>query len=146
MDTAKTKKPRRRENVKKWTATVLKAGFTWIPSVLFLKQKELRLSSQELNVLLQLACHWWKADNPPRLAKSTLADRMGVSPSTVQRCVRKLVSKGLLERVARRDDKNGQRSNNYLLKPLVDALHPLAIEVTKQREAKKAAKLREAAE
>jgi hypothetical protein len=44
------KKQRLRENVKKWSRTVLKAGFTMLPAILFTKQKQLELSPVDLSL------------------------------------------------------------------------------------------------
>jgi len=131
------KRSRLKENTKKWTKTVLAPGFTWIPSVLLLKQKELGLNPVDLNILLQLICHWWRKETPPYLAKRTVAVRIGKDPSTVQRHVRKLEKLGLLERKTRLSRFNGRQTNAYDLRPLVEKLHPLAVQLKKEMESKK---------
>ena len=41
--------------------------------------------------------------------------------------------KKILKRERRTDGANGQRSNFYNLRPLVELLHPLAVQATKEK-------------
>jgi DNA replication protein DnaD len=133
------KKPgaKTRANVKKWTQTVLDPGFTWVPNVLLLKQEELGLDSVDLNILLQLACHWWKSESPPYLSKKTIARRIGRDPSTVRRRITNLVARGFIDRIRRNGKDRAQRVNAYSLKPLVLKLHPFAVALKKARAEKR---------
>ena len=74
------------------------------------------------------------------MQKGTLAKRLGVDPSTIRRHVAKLEKQGLIQRVNRWDDAKGQRSNEYNLKGLADALHPFAVRAKKENQAKRLAK------
>ena len=123
-----------RESVRKWSKTVMRAGFTIIPATLLTMQDELGLAPVDLNILLQLVCHWWKADKLPFPAKGTLAKRMGMDPTTVRRHIAAMERRELLKRVYRTDDARGQRSSYYDLKPLVELLHPLAVKAWKEKE------------
>jgi hypothetical protein len=146
MDSAKSgtvaRKPskRRSETVKKWTRPVLDAGYTYLPSVLLTRQHELGLDAVDLNILLQLIVAWWKADNPPYLSKKVLGRRLGLDPGTVRRRINRLVERGFLVKQGRYNQSHqGQTSNRYILKPLVDKLHPFAVEERKARRSKREA-------
>ncbi len=132
------KQGQRRESVKKWSRPVLDAGFTLVPTLLLTKQDELGLDAIDVNILLQLACSWWKADKLPYLSKETLAKRIGVDPSTIRRRIAAMEKRRILKRKPRTDGANGQRSNFYNLRPLVELLHPLAVQATKEKKSRHA--------
>ena len=71
-------------------------GFTPVPDILIRSQDRLELSPMEFVVLLNILLHWWRpADWPfPRL--SAISRRIGTTPRTVQRTVRRLEDKGLV--------------------------------------------------
>jgi hypothetical protein len=48
-----------RRNEEKWTAPLMDAGWTAIPSIILDKQHALGLDPVDVNILLQLAKHWW---------------------------------------------------------------------------------------
>jgi DNA-binding MarR family transcriptional regulator len=144
--TRPAKQSKRRESVRKWSRTVIDAGFTIIPTVLFKKQDELGLKAVDINILMQLSCHWWKAENLPYLSKETMAKRIGVDPSTIRRHIAKMQERGLLMRVTRTDGANGQRSNYYDLRPLVEHLHPHAVKAAKAKKRALAARRQSADE
>jgi len=89
-----SKKDRRRSE-DKWTAQVIRLGYTVVPSLLLRAQAKLGLTPEQLNVLLQLAEHWWEADKEPYPSKETLARRMHKSPRQVQRYLTQLEDAGL---------------------------------------------------
>jgi hypothetical protein len=134
----KTKKaPNRKNSVRMWGKPVMDAGYSYLPNTLLLKQDELELDSVDVNILLHLITSWWKKERAPYLSKRTIATRMGVNPSTVQRHVRRMEAKGLLKRVERRGANKGRQTNCYDLRLLADKLHPLAVAVKKERAAKR---------
>lgn len=136
-----------KESHRKWTKGVMSPGFTILPSVLFEKQDALGLKPAELNVLLHLCVSWWKKENTPRLSKGTIAKRMGVSPSTVQRHVRNMESRGLIKRHRRVNEENNARATNrYDLQPLIDTLIPIASKLKQERKEKQARKRKSGAE
>jgi hypothetical protein len=51
------------ENEKKWTRTLMQAGFTVLPSVILERQQALGLDPIDVNILLHLARYWWYAEN-----------------------------------------------------------------------------------
>lgn len=83
---------------KKW-GTSLDEGFLLIPVLLLKRQRELALDSTEVVVLLNLLAAWWDTETRPYPRSTTIAQRIGVTPRTVQRCLEKLEKKGLIVRV-----------------------------------------------
>jgi len=87
--------------VRMWGKTLMSAGFVGFPSAVIRYQDQLRLSSVELNVLLQIADHWWTPERLPFPSKGLIAQRMRIRPRSVQRVVARLEARGLIERVKR---------------------------------------------
>jgi hypothetical protein len=123
-------KPRRRAD-QRWGKAVIERGFTVLPSMLFWAQARLGLTPDEFNVVLQLAAHWWDANDNPRPAKDTIAERMGKNPRTIQRYLTQLEGKGLLKRIPRFRPGRGQGANGYSLDGLVHKLEMLEPEFRK---------------
>ena len=124
-----------RRNEEKWTAPLMDAGWTAIPSIILEKQHALGLDPVDVNILLQLAKHWWFMDKLPYPAKTTLAELMNVDPSTVRRHISRMVAAGFIRRIPRYDAKHhGQTSNAYEFEGLIKAATPFAQEALKVRE------------
>lgn len=107
---------------------VAEPGFQAVPDVLIFRQKDLGLSSEELNVLLNLGAHWWRPGDVVFPRASTIATRMGVSTRTVQRLLQSLRGKGFVEK--------GRTTNGsvyYSLEPLKEKLSPLAAKTMEER-------------
>jgi DNA-binding MarR family transcriptional regulator len=120
---------RLRANEEKWGLSLVEAGWTLVPSTLLERQKALGLDPVDLNILLQLARHWWQAGNPPRPAISTIAQCIGKSTSTVQRRVKRLERDGLIEIEHRYHKRHGaQLASNYYFRGLIKAAEPYAEE------------------
>jgi predicted transcriptional regulator len=81
----------------KWGEAAL-AGYQPVPDVLLIKQRELGLDQTDMLVLLNLTSYWWFRDRPPFPRTNVIAKRMGVSPRTVQRALKKLEAKGYIRR------------------------------------------------
>ena len=64
----------------RWGKSLIDAGWVALPSVFLQRQQALGLEPLDVNILLQLADHWWERDNLPFPSKKTLADRIGVKP------------------------------------------------------------------
>jgi len=137
--TTKEKVERLKRNEKKWTKTLMDAGWTAIPSVILERQKALGLSPLDVNILLQLARHWWYRDKLPFPSKKTLADCIDVHPSTIQRSIAAMEKAGLIERQFRFDEKLGQKSNAYSFEGLIKEATPFAEEALESRESVKKA-------
>jgi hypothetical protein len=121
----------------KWSPQVMKLGFTPLPNLLLRAQGKLKLSPVMLNVLVQLAEHWWEADKNPFPAKDRIATRMGKSPRQVQRYITQLEKGGFVTRIQRFSGRKAQTSNEYSLAGLVAKLKALEPEFTKAKELKK---------
>ncbi len=125
------------QNEKKWTPTLMKAGWTVIPSVILERQQALGLDPLDINILLQLAKHWWYHDNLPHPSKQSLADCIGVDKSTIRRRIAKMEKDGLINRESRIDKKFGQRSNFYSFAGLIESATPFAEEAIAVKEQQK---------
>jgi hypothetical protein len=108
----------------KWSF-VADPGFLALPYVLLLHQQMLGLTSEHLNVLLNILAHWHAAGRMAFPHSSTIAKRMGVSQRSVQRSLSWLVRNGFIvkARKVRRDTPQG-----YDPAPLVEKLKPYAWE------------------
>jgi DNA-binding MarR family transcriptional regulator len=117
--------------VQRWGEQVAAAGFTSVPNYLLsinqFMDKNHRLSSTELLVLLQILSYWWYANQLPFPSKSIISKRLGLSPRQVQRALNGLEQKELIERVARFSSDKGRRtSNSYHMTRLIDKVRNLA--------------------
>ena len=128
-----------RRNEEKWSAPLMDAGWTVLPSIILEKQHAIGLDPFDVNILMQLARHWWFNDNLPHPSKTTLAECMGIDPSTVRRRIAQMEKDGLIRRVARYDPKHrGQTSNFYEFDGLIQAATPFALEAINTREERRA--------
>ena len=111
----------------KWSEQTMEYGWVSIPSLLLFFQKELQISSLELNVIMNLVLHWWEKDKNPYPSQGAIARRMGVSVRTVQRTLDDLVEKELLERKRSSIDNPIYKGRNlYNLQPLVRKIKAIA--------------------
>jgi predicted DNA-binding transcriptional regulator len=111
--------------LEKWKAASL-PGWQPLPVVLLRNQTGLGLSATDMLVLVNVLSYWWYADQKPFVRVTTIAKRMGVDVRTVQRSIRKLVEKGLLER--RKESRGSNGDEREILDPegLVQVLGLLA--------------------
>lgn len=111
------------------------AGWTVLPSIILEKQDALGLDPIDINILLQLARHWWYTDNLPHPSKATIAKCIGVDPSTVRRHIARMEAIGFIRRQSRYDRKyGGQQTNLYSFDGLIKAAAPFAKELLTMRE------------
>lgn len=128
-----------RRNEEKWTAPLMNAGWTVIPSIILEKQHALGLDPIDVNIILHLARYWWYSENLPHPSKSTIAECMAVNPSTVRKHIARMEKDGLIQRVKRYDPKHrGQSSNFYEFTTLIKAATPFALEAIETREERRA--------
>ena len=102
-------------------------GYTAVPDVLIRSQRQLKLSTTEMVVILNLLAHWWKDDGEwpyPRL--STIAGRMGVSRRTVERAIKSLEYKRLILHLEGEVGANGLMARRFDLSGLVSELQSSA--------------------
>jgi hypothetical protein len=121
------------QNEKKWSPTLMKAGWTVIPSVILERQQALGLDALDINILLHLAKYWWYSDNPPRPSKQAIAECIGVDKSTIRRRIASMEKGGLISRQPRFDKKYGQQPNSYLFDGLIKSAQPFAEESIEAR-------------
>ncbi|MGR6468684.1 helix-turn-helix domain-containing protein [Rhizobium sp. PAMB 3182] len=109
---------------------ITNTGFIAVPNLLLLNQARLGLTSEELNVLLNLLVHWWRPEDFVFPRSETIATRMGVSQRSTQRALRSLATKGMIVR-----RRTGDLRSYYDLGPLIEKLKPLADRATSERAA-----------
>ena len=83
--------------VEKW-GDAAALGFSQIPDVLFTSQDKLGIDVTEMVVLLNVLSYWWYDERKPFPKSSTIAQRTGLSPRTVQRALRKLEQKEIVKK------------------------------------------------
>ncbi len=127
-------RPTLKVNEKKWSKTLMDAGWTALPSVILDRQQALGLSALDLNILLHIAKHWWEADDLPFPGKKSIAACIGVTPRTVQRRIAAMEADGLIKRVVRRSSLGGQKTNAYDFAGLIAEVTPYAEEAIKAKE------------
>ena len=112
----------------KWGKAVSggETGFHVVPDVLVRGQKELNITTTEMVVLLNLLMHWWDAKKWPHPRPSVIAKRMGVSVRTVERTIKSLEKKGLVQRLPSMKTEKGIFVRAYDLSGLVEAVQKLA--------------------
>src|SRR5258708_25233247 len=118
----------------KWSAKVMKLGYTPLPNLLLRGQAKLKLTPLQFNITAQLLMHWWDADDYPYLAKETIGTRIGKSSRQEQRVLTQLEKKGHLKRIPRYFGKKQQTSNAFSLDGLVTKLKAIEPEFTKAAE------------
>ena len=134
-----------RVNEKKWGKPLMAAGWTAIPNTLLDHQQQLGLDAVNLNILLQIAKHWWYPDQAPYPGKKALARRIGVSPRTIQRRLRAMVGAKLITRKPRRKKGGGNDTTEFYFKGLIARATPYAeekLKVIKTRKEEDAARER----
>lgn len=124
-------KPVGRRAEDKWSKQVIKLGYTALPNLLLRAQARLGITPTELNVLAQLAEHWWEAERDPHPAKLTIAQRMKKTPRQIQRLITSLEKKGFIKRVTRYSGRR-QTNNGYSFEPLIEELKALEPEFSKE--------------
>jgi predicted transcriptional regulator len=119
-----------RTNEKKWTKTLMDAGWTAFPSVILENQKQLGLTAIDMCILLHLASKWWTAEGKPFPSKGTIAKALNVDPRTIQRRIAAMEKAGYLKREQRRTP-TGSKTNIYHFDGLIEHSKPFALEKLK---------------
>ena len=117
-----------RVNERKWSKTLMDAGWTAFPSVIIERQKALGLDAMDMNIILYLASYWWTKDNKPHPSKKTIAEALGVTPRTVQRRIAEMEKAKFIRREERRIPGKGSRTNWYHFDGLINEALPYAKE------------------
>jgi DNA-binding MarR family transcriptional regulator len=108
------------------------AGWSPVPDVLIFHQHQLKLRSEDLNVLLNLIAHWYLPGAMPFIRPTTIAKRMGVSPRSVQRSIARLIQMRLVAKVRHESGHVG-----YDMTPLTERLKPFASQRLAERRARR---------
>jgi hypothetical protein len=116
----------------KWGAAVTGGwnGYQLVPDVLLRNQVRLGLSPTDMLVLLNITMHWWERDplKLPHPRPEQIAARIGVTSRTVQRSIRKLVERGLVQWMPSEPSGEGVSVRRFQMAGLVAALEELARE------------------
>lgn len=132
-----TKKKQGRRLEDKWSAQVMKLGYTGLPNLLLRAQGKLKITPMQFNALVQVIEHWWEAERDPFPAKDTIARRMNKSPRMVQRYLTQLERAGMIRRIARYSGRKAQINNAYSFDGLIKKLKALEPEFSKEAEQKR---------
>jgi len=126
-----------RSSERKWEKAVCDLGFSIVPSLIFRAQARLGLNATQLAVLLQLADYWWDQERHPYPSKTTLGERLQLSPRQVQRYISELETAGFVKRISRFATHKGRLSNQYDLSGLVAKLKKLEPEFREAEDRRK---------
>jgi DNA-binding transcriptional regulator YhcF (GntR family) len=137
---SKLKSNASKDLAQRWGAEAIRAGWVALPSIILEKQHALSLEPIDINIILQIAKHWFDAGKLPHPSKGSIAKSMNVSPRTVQKHVAKLEGLGFIKRIARYGAR-GSQSSQFDFAGLALAIEPFAKEALKQREEKRKLKL-----
>lgn len=114
----------------KWGVRASSLGWVAIPTLLLFSQRELKITSAEMNVLLNLIVHWWDKSEIPFPSQAAIVYRTGLSLKTVQRALTSLERKNLIIKTATsRSDPITRGRTMYDLSPLVDELDKVSVKV-----------------
>ncbi|NSZ66792.1 MULTISPECIES: helix-turn-helix domain-containing protein [Rhizobium/Agrobacterium group] len=130
-ETVKAKSPdvqALKQNEKKWSPTLMKAGWSAFPNIIIEKQRALGLDAMDMNILLHLVQYWWLEENVPHPSVATIAEAIGVTPRAIQKRITGLQAAGLITREERRHGKFGSQTNLYRFDGLIKACLPFAQE------------------
>lgn len=105
-------KPSKNDIKQRWGSTIANLGWTAIPNILLERQQALGLNSLDLNIVMILLKHAWKADDKPFPTKRVIAELVGRDGSTVRKAIQRLEEKGLIKRVKQMRN-YGQTANQY---------------------------------
>jgi hypothetical protein len=129
-----------RVNEQKWGRLLMSAGYTVLPDVIFIFMHRLGLDEIDLTIVLNLGSFWWYAENLPRPAVGTIAERMHRDLRTIQRRIAAMEKRGYLLREQRRIKGHGSKANVYHLDGLIKAAERFAKERLEDIELRKQAK------
>ncbi|WP_375159801.1 helix-turn-helix domain-containing protein [Bradyrhizobium sp. RDT46] len=122
-DTEIFPEPSNRGRLREKWEYVIDPGFAAVPYVLLLHQHALGLTSEHLNVLLNILAHWHANGRIAFPHSHTIAKRMGISQRSVQRSLSWLIKNEFITKAER---KPGKSPKGYDPKPLVEKLKPYA--------------------
>lgn len=127
---------------KLWGKRIRNHGFAAIPTIMVRAQHRLGVNPTQFCILIQLLEHWRTKERAPFPTKQQLADRIGVSQSTIQQNVRELEKAGLVKRQGHRTASGDWGANTYHLDGLVARLAALEPEFAEEKTKRQAARRR----
>lgn len=132
---------KKQELTRRWGKPLIDAGWVAFPYVILERQHALGLDATDINIILHIAKHWFKAEQLPHPSKGSIAQAMRMTPRAIQKRLASLEAAGFLKRIERRDPKGGKGnlSSEYDLKGLIEKATPFAEEALQQREEKREA-------
>ena len=113
----------------KWGRSLDHSGFQIIPNVLLTAQNELGISPADLVVLLHINRYWWRRDQNPFPSSAWIAKQMGLHTRSVERHLKQLEKKELIQLQAPRVV-SGRTVRPISLLPLATSLE----EIVKEKE------------
>lgn len=119
---------------------VLSHGYTAIPNIMVRAQARLGISTTQFNIIAQLLSYWIDPKRPPFPTKKELAQRMSITPKTVQTNIAALEKSGLIEREQRVTAAGDYGSNLYKLDGLIKRLKDLEPSFEEEREERRASR------
>lgn len=125
-----------------WGKRIQRHGYAAIPVLMVRAQHRLGVNPTQFCILVQLLEYWRTRERAPFPTKQQLADRLGVSQSTVQQNMRALETAGLVRRVKHRTASGDWGANTYHLDGLVAKLEALEPEFDKEKTQRLAARRR----
>jgi DNA-binding transcriptional regulator YhcF (GntR family) len=120
----------------KWGRDRIAAGWVALPSIILERQDALGLDALDINIILQIAKHWFEPGNLPHPSKGSIAKAIQVTPRTVQKRISRLHDEGFLRRIERRGPKGsrGSQTSVFEFSGLIEKATPHAVEALQQRE------------
>lgn len=128
---------------KMWGRRVVAKGYLALPNLLvryLVAEGNLGLKPYQQALLFQLLSFWWGPDYPVIPKKSTLAKRLNISARQVQRHLRILEERGLIEITRRKSIGGRYISNEYTFFGLVQKLKNLEISLDKEERDRESSK------
>ena len=125
-----------------WGRSVVRHGYTGIPSILIQAQSRLGVTPIQMNIIVQLLDYWRDPERPPFPTKKALADRMNVTAKTIQNNMRALEKAGLIQREQRKTASGDWNSNIYHLDGLVERIQKMEPDFKEAKEKRLDAKRR----
>ena len=124
----------------RWTKNLIKGGWTGIPNVILERQRTLRLSPIQINLIMQIAKFWWEKEKAPFPSVKLLAKTIDVTPRTIQRHLAELEELGYIEKQTRYLSSGGRNSNAYTFNGLIEKCTKLVEEEEAENKAQEQAK------
>ena len=118
----------------KWGRALDQTGFQILPNLLLTQQRNLGLSATDIVVLLHVNRYWWTRNQNPYPSTARIAEQMGLHPRSVERCLNRLMAKGVIRRLDPRPISPGRTVRPLSLLPLARSLERIADSFDEKRQ------------